>query len=281
MCAQQSYDKAGNLMANADLEIVHLQSVLEKMDKLDLEFDKIRNIRDIVRDYRSRIEALDQALTLTSSQTRASPSPPPSGENWQIAIPMLDAFRNLLSKPRQDNEEGITSCTSNAASENGSTEATSAGDTETTYDSESEFSDDWCTPVDWQHHYILEAVMAEFYALFNQLPGRRWPGVASCSPNAEQSSSSGTGSLSSGYQQSSTSYSSNSQGSKRSNDDGSFPPPDEKDDGNKRPRMHLSSSRDDSSNRRFACPFFKHNPIKYSQKGSCTGPGFRSISHLK
>jgi hypothetical protein len=281
MCAQQSYDKAGNLVANADLEIAHLQSVLEKMDKLELEFDKIRNIRDIVRDYRSRIEALDQALTLTSSQTRASPSPPPSGENRQIAIPMFDAFRNLLSKPRQDDEEGMKSCTSNAASENGSTETASAGDTETTYDSESEFSDDWCTPVDWQHHYILEAVMAEFYALFNQLHGRRWPGVASCSPNAEPSSSSGTGSLLSGYQQSSTSYSSNSQGLKRSNEEGSFPPPDEKDDDNKRPRMHLSSSGDDSSNRRFACPFFKHNPIKYSQKGSCTGPGFRSISHLK
>src|SRR2546429_9593803 len=115
MCAQQSYDKAGNLLANADLEIAHLQSVLEKIDKLELEFDKIRNIRDMVRDYRSRIEALDQALTLTSSPTRASPSPPPSGENWQIAIPMLDAFRNLLSKPRQDDEEGMKSCTSNVA----------------------------------------------------------------------------------------------------------------------------------------------------------------------
>jgi hypothetical protein len=281
MCAQQSYDKAGNMLANADLEIVHLQSVLEKLDELELEFDRIRNIRDIVRDYRSRIEALDQALTLTSSQTRASPSPPPSRENWQIAIPMLDAFRNLLSRPSQDDEEGITSCTSNAASENGSTETISAGGTETAYDSEREFSDDWCTPVDWQHHYILEAVMAEFYALFYQLHDRRWPGVASCSLNAEQPSSSGTGSLSSGYQQSSTSYSSNSQGSKRSNEDGSFPAPDEKDDSNKRPRMHLSSSGDDSSNRRFACPFFKHNPIKCSQKGSCTGPGFRSISHLK
>lgn len=268
--AQQSYDKAGSLVADADLKIAQLQSVIEKMDKLDLEFDKIRNIRDIVRDYRSRIEASDQALTLTSSQTRASPSPAPS-----IPISMLDACRNLLGKTRQDNEEEMKNCTSNAASEIGSTESTSAGDTETTYDSESEFSDDWCTPVDLQHHYILEAVMAEFYALFNQLHGRRWPGVASCSPNAEQSNSSGTLSFSSGYQQSSTSYSSNSQGSKRSNEDGSFPPADEKDDGNKRPRMHLSSSGDDSSNRRFACPFFKHNPMKYSQKGSCTGPGFR------
>jgi hypothetical protein len=263
------------LVTNADIEIEKVKDVLEQIDKLDLEFDKIRNIRDILRDHRSRVEALDHALALTPTS-----APRRSAKAWEAANSILGAVRNLLSKPRQVDEEGIESPSWNATSENGSTETGSAEDTETTYESGSEFSNDWCSPVDWQHHFILEAAMTEFYAFFNR-GYIRGPGFIGCSPSAGPSSSSGNGSLLSGYQQSSTSYSSNSQASKRSNSDGRFPPSDDQDDGNKRPRILLSSPEEDSSSRRYACPFYKHNPIKYSQRGSCTGPGFKSISHLK
>jgi hypothetical protein len=262
------------LLANADIEIEKTKDVLEQIDKLDLEFDKIRNIRDIFRYHRSRVEALDHALTLAPT-----PAPRRSAKVWEAASPILGAIRNPLSKPNLVDEEGTENPSWNATSENSSIETGSAEDTETTYESGSEFSNDWCSPVDWQHHFILEAIMAEFYAFFNRGYIRR-PGFIDCSPSAGQSSSSGSGSLLSGYQKSSTSYSSNSQSSKRSNGDGRFPHSDDQDDGNKRPRI-LSSSEEDSSSRRYACPFYKHNPIKYSQRGSCTGPGFKSISHLK
>jgi hypothetical protein len=45
----------------------------------------------------------------------------------------------------------------------------------------------------------------------------------------------------------------------------------------KKPRM--SAAPEDEQ--RFACPYFKHNPIKYRDWRSCPGPGFKTVHRLK
>ncbi|KAK7743884.1 hypothetical protein SLS53_003906 [Cytospora paraplurivora] len=50
------HDAAGNLIDNADAEIRRFHSIMAQMDDLELELDRIRHIRDIVRDYRQRVQ---------------------------------------------------------------------------------------------------------------------------------------------------------------------------------------------------------------------------------
>lgn len=64
------YDAAGNLVDNADAEIRRYHSIMAQMDDLEVEFDRIRHIRDIVRDYRQRVQELERALD--SSQPSSS-----------------------------------------------------------------------------------------------------------------------------------------------------------------------------------------------------------------
>jgi hypothetical protein len=58
----QVYDHAGNLIDNADAEIERYQEILREIDELELDFDRIRHIRDIVRDFRRRAEQLERDL---------------------------------------------------------------------------------------------------------------------------------------------------------------------------------------------------------------------------
>lgn len=56
------YDEAGNLIDNADAEIRRFHSIIAQMDELEVEFDRIRHIRDIVRGYRQRVQDMERAL---------------------------------------------------------------------------------------------------------------------------------------------------------------------------------------------------------------------------
>lgn len=59
------------------------------------------------------------------------------------------------------------------------------------------------------------------------------------------------------------------------NDDG-------EDDGDKHPRQKKAKVGDgEPSNKRLACPFFKHNPQRYQEERSCVGPGWRTVHRLK
>ncbi|KAF7870443.1 hypothetical protein EAF04_004187 [Stromatinia cepivora] len=60
--AQQQYDSAGNAIAMADAEIARFHEILRQIDELELDFDRIRHIRDIVRGYRQRVEEMEQAV---------------------------------------------------------------------------------------------------------------------------------------------------------------------------------------------------------------------------
>ncbi|PYI03502.1 hypothetical protein BO78DRAFT_195889 [Aspergillus sclerotiicarbonarius CBS 121057] len=59
---QNSYDRAGNVIRNADAEIARSRSILAAIDDLENELAKIGHIREIVKAYRGRIEGLDQRL---------------------------------------------------------------------------------------------------------------------------------------------------------------------------------------------------------------------------
>ena len=65
-------DQAGNTIDNADAEIARYHRILAQIDELELDFDRIRHIRDIVRDFRLRAEEMERELE------RSQPSGPSS-----------------------------------------------------------------------------------------------------------------------------------------------------------------------------------------------------------
>ncbi|KAL5339631.1 hypothetical protein BJX70DRAFT_397578 [Aspergillus crustosus] len=65
-----SYDRAGNVIHNADAEIARTRSILASIDDLENELAKIGHIREIVRAYRGRIEGLDQRLDQAARRRR-------------------------------------------------------------------------------------------------------------------------------------------------------------------------------------------------------------------
>lgn len=69
MVAQQQYDRAGNAIAIADSEIARFHDILRQIDELELDFDKIRHIRDIVKSYRQRVEEMDQQVDNAGSSS--------------------------------------------------------------------------------------------------------------------------------------------------------------------------------------------------------------------
>jgi len=62
MFTEAQYDRAGNLIELADAEIARFHEILRQIDELEEDFDRISNIRDIVRGYRARVEAMERDL---------------------------------------------------------------------------------------------------------------------------------------------------------------------------------------------------------------------------
>jgi uncharacterized membrane protein YccC len=56
------YDRAGNIIEAADAEIARFNEIMRQIDELEEDFDRISNIREIVRGYRQRIEAMERDL---------------------------------------------------------------------------------------------------------------------------------------------------------------------------------------------------------------------------
>ena len=54
------YDRAGNAMQMADAEIARFRSILREIDELQVEFDKVRRIGEIVKGFKSRVDYLDR-----------------------------------------------------------------------------------------------------------------------------------------------------------------------------------------------------------------------------
>ena len=66
----QQYDHAGNLIADADAEIARFQNIMAQIDELEVDFDRIRHIKEIVRDYRRRVEGLERELENSQPASR-------------------------------------------------------------------------------------------------------------------------------------------------------------------------------------------------------------------
>lgn len=54
--------RCGAAMAAADVEIARFGDILRQIDELEMEFDKVRHIRDIVKGFRSRVEGLERRV---------------------------------------------------------------------------------------------------------------------------------------------------------------------------------------------------------------------------
>jgi hypothetical protein len=71
---QNSYDRAGNVIGDADAEIARTRTIITSIDDLENELAKIGHIRDIVKAFRARIESydrrLDQSLAAASHRRR-------------------------------------------------------------------------------------------------------------------------------------------------------------------------------------------------------------------
>lgn len=59
---QASYDRAGNMIQNADAEIARMKRIMAEIDHLEGEFDKVRRIRDVIKDLRRRVDELDRRM---------------------------------------------------------------------------------------------------------------------------------------------------------------------------------------------------------------------------
>jgi K+/H+ antiporter YhaU regulatory subunit KhtT len=56
------HDRAGNAIQVADAEIARFRQILQQIDDLETEFEKIKRIREIVRTFRARVEQMDRRL---------------------------------------------------------------------------------------------------------------------------------------------------------------------------------------------------------------------------
>ncbi|GJC84559.1 hypothetical protein ColLi_07397 [Colletotrichum liriopes] len=67
MFTMAQFDRAGNLIEGADAEIQRYHELLRQLDELELDFDRIRHIKEIVRGYRSRVEEMERELERSGS----------------------------------------------------------------------------------------------------------------------------------------------------------------------------------------------------------------------
>ncbi|KAF1962934.1 hypothetical protein CC80DRAFT_398835 [Byssothecium circinans] len=59
---QIQYDRAGNAIQNADAEIARFRAILREIDELQVEFDKVRRIGEIVKGFKARVERLERRI---------------------------------------------------------------------------------------------------------------------------------------------------------------------------------------------------------------------------
>lgn len=69
MFTEAQFNRADNLIEAADAEIARFHDILRQIDELEEDFDRISNIRDIVRGYRARVEAMERDLEHSGSSS--------------------------------------------------------------------------------------------------------------------------------------------------------------------------------------------------------------------
>ena len=72
---QAGYERAGNMMQNADAEIARMKRIMSEIDHLEGELDKVQRIRDVIKDLKKRVDDLDRRM----DQPRSSHNHGPTG----------------------------------------------------------------------------------------------------------------------------------------------------------------------------------------------------------
>jgi uncharacterized membrane protein YccC len=67
---QLQYDDADGIIGGADAEIARYTEILQQLDELEVDFDRIAHIKEIVKGYRSRVESLERDLESSGSSSR-------------------------------------------------------------------------------------------------------------------------------------------------------------------------------------------------------------------
>ncbi|KAF2203864.1 hypothetical protein GQ43DRAFT_410700 [Delitschia confertaspora ATCC 74209] len=62
IATQIQYDRAGNAIQMADAEIARFRAILREIDELEVEFDKVRRIGEIVKGFRARVQHLERRI---------------------------------------------------------------------------------------------------------------------------------------------------------------------------------------------------------------------------
>ncbi|KEY73114.1 hypothetical protein S40285_01339 [Stachybotrys chlorohalonatus IBT 40285] len=70
MFTQVQYDRAGNIIDGADAEIARYTEILRQLDELEVDFDRIAHIKEIVKGYRSRVEDLEREIEASGASSR-------------------------------------------------------------------------------------------------------------------------------------------------------------------------------------------------------------------
>jgi hypothetical protein len=122
---------------------------------------------------------------------------------------------------------------------------------------------------------LVNRIMEEFWAIFNQGPDSRYIGCAGNTPESSAPSSAISSPNSSSVKP--------SQRKRRRDDDDERPPDDNNDRKPRQPRSGQPSTLDPEENKRFACPFRKHDSRKYSvyNHRACALSHWETISRVK
>jgi ankyrin repeat protein/curved DNA-binding protein CbpA len=160
---------------------------------------------------------------------------------------------------------------------------------ESTETSESSFSgsdhsdEDGCHIVSWKMQELIERIMTEFYSLFLPRWTQNGTGQVKCAHGSK--SGQNCGHIHSKTASASPSKAADSSAGKsllkRAMNDRDWPSGDSEDEDRKRPKPLPAPRGEGVHARKFACPFFKFDPKVFSKYGSCTGPGFKSVSRVK
>jgi YD repeat-containing protein len=63
------YDRAGNLIEVADSEIERFHDILRQIEELEVDFDRIAHVKEIVRGFRQRADEMDRDLQRSGGTT--------------------------------------------------------------------------------------------------------------------------------------------------------------------------------------------------------------------
>jgi hypothetical protein len=89
--ANQQHDRGGNAIAIADSVIARLREILHQIDELEVDFDRIRHIRDIITALRRRLGEMESSLPKNgvhqaSISSQQQTSVVMKGDSWPSAL---------------------------------------------------------------------------------------------------------------------------------------------------------------------------------------------------